>query len=1626
MSRGLISRPSALAAGLVLGGPRLLVRGAAPAVGAAAGAVAGTARAGVRGADFALRAARVTRAALPGAPRTWHTRTRTHLALREGTAEELRAAGQARAAAQRVDEAETAEHTAWRTGAPPVGGASRGEARRDAGLRDAGLQGEALRDEPLQGEAERGGAAAKRGAGQADPGVYAAERAGTTERGVRRDYVPDHGARRGDVPERGVWQGEAPEDGVRQGDAPEHGVRQHEVPDAEPARAGTPEAPQTAGPPEPQWPAADSGGRRDRPAEPFGTGGAEPSARPPEPRRRVEHLARRVAVALAEHPDVAFAYWDRGLARLVVAATEEAVGDRVRARAEALAVKHGLVPADDPVEELGHPGDPASVRTAAEALAADAVGAGAALIGSLLRLPPSPRLVTAVVTLLRENPRFRSWLRARLGNVRMEVALAVANAAVHGAGHTPTSLLLDGVLRTCQLAEAVVRTAAFESVHDQLCAPGRDSVPADPSVRPPLRTSPAQEYAAHASTGSIAGAVAALLVKHDIAEAAEAVLAGSPKAARYGPAAFHALLSASLSRGGVLVRDPDRLRQLEMAGTVVLHPSALRIPGDGADPWTEPVLDAARRAGLRVVVVDDPALADFTGLADQVVGADRPLSEVVDELRDEGGVVTVARPRPHDDVDVTSGLLHGDVAIALTDGDGQVVWGADVLAAHGLADVWRLLRAVPVARSVGRRSQTLARSGAALSGLLVAVGESRRGTPTPLPGLRHMPVDVSTVAALYTGARAALGVATARPPHPRPRVAWHALDPDDVQDRLKRETPPEPTVVEQATTRVRTAADTVLRLPALAPACWTLQLTGAVREELDDPLTPVLAVGSAASAILGSAVDALLVVGALDLNALVGGIQRLRAERALSGLLAQQKQKARVADSPDEEATTHVVDAARLDPGEVIDLKADDVVPADARLLWEDGLEVDESALTGESLPVDKGMDPTPRAPVAERRCMVFEGTTVVAGRAQAVVVDTGDRTEAARAVALAARVPPAAGVQARLQELTRKAMPLTMAGGAAVTGLSLLRGTPIRQAVSGGVAVAVAAVPEGLPLVATVAQLAAARRLSGEGVLVRAPRTLEALGRMDTICFDKTGTLTENRLRLVRVADSDGTVHKLDAPGADGPLRDAARACPTLNGDSARPAHATDEAVLDAAGPDDAWEQSEGLPFEAARGYAAAVGRDRGGAPVLVVKGAPETVLPACADLPSHASDTAHSLAGDGLRVLAVARRPLHEGEQATDVLEQDLRDLEFTGLLALADVPRETSTALVRGLREAGVRPVVLTGDHPQTAHAIATDLGWPDDATVVTGDELAAADRTARSRMLRDADVVARVAPEQKLQVVEALRDAGRVVGMVGDGANDAAAIRAADIGVGINARGSAAARNAADLVVTGDDLTVLIEAVREGRALWHSVADAIAILIGGNAGEVGFGIVGTLLAGSAPLSTRQMLLVNLFTDLFPAMAVAVTPTEDTTPDDPGDAPLGTSVLGAPLIRQIRHRALTTCLGATAAWLFGRFTPGTARRSTTMALCAVVGTQLAQTLADRRDSPLVRVTSLGSAVVLVALVETPGVSQLFGCTPLGPVAWAGVAAAITLALAGQRALPAVEEAVAKRWPGLASKLG
>jgi cation-transporting ATPase I len=527
----------------------------------------------------------------------------------------------------------------------------------------------------------------------------------------------------------------------------------------------------------------------------------------------------------------------------------------------------------------------------------------------------------------------------------------------------------------------------------------------------------------------------------------------------------------------------------------------------------------------------------------------------------------------------------------------------------------------------------------------------------------------------------------------------------------------------------------------------------------------------------------------------------------------------------------------------------------------------------------------------------------------------------------------------------------------------------------------------------------------------------LEALGRVDTICFDKTGTLTEGRLVVARLASVDGDLDDAD-PTARHLLVTAARACPAPDSDALEKVpHATDRAVLEAATREDdtleGWQPLQEVPFETNRGYAATLGRSDG-ATVLAVKGAPEVVLTLCngSSDGAQAREAADRLAADGLRVIAVAERQDVATESADDV-EGLVENLSLLGFVGIADRPRDDAVDAVRRLTDDGLRVVMVTGDHPLTARAIARVVGI-DDGDVVTGSELERMTEGQRVRRVSETSVFARVSPEQKVRIVEALRGAGCVVAMTGDGTNDAAAIRLADVGIGVAASGSTSARSAADLVVTDSDITRIHDALLEGRALWHRVRDAVSILVGGNAGEVAFMVLGTALAGRAPMNVRQMLLVNMLTDMFPALAVAVAHSPDdgkgndgkgndgkgSDASQSGDGTSGTERFdgsGAPvtaalregLARTVAVRGTATALGATTAWAVGRWT-GFSRRASSMGLAALVGTQLGQTLLMGRHSRLVVLTSLASAAVLFAAVETPGVSQFFGCTPIGPVAW------------------------------------
>ncbi len=1070
------------------------------------------------------------------------------------------------------------------------------------------------------------------------------------------------------------------------------------------------------------------------------------------------------------------------------------------------------------------------------------------------------------------------------------------------------------------------------------------------------------------------------------------------------------------------------------------------------EPFAIPLLQIANRTGARVVLRHVAGTQDLAASVAASHPSGTPLLKLVRELRTDRGPVMLitALHRDFASTDTLAALAVADVGVALDDPRAATPWTADIITGTDLAAAVRILSALPAARAASESSVNLAKGGTTLAGLLLVTGDTRTST-NPLALRRWLnPVNAAAASALVSGAFSASRVLRQPDPTPQPLTAWHALDPEIVYARLAGRT--RPLTVQPGAPAWRRVLEDLSYSPLVAPlrgpARQAGRLLDATLYELRDPLTPILAVGAAASAIMGSNVDALLVGGVMAVNALTGGAQRLRADAAAAELFAEQDQVARRVVVPTVATSRRRLDAARttertatvsassLRPGDVIDLVAPDVVPADARLLVAEDLEVDESLLTGESLPVDKQVDPV-AATDRDRASMLFEGSTIVAGHARAIVVATGVGTAAHRAISAVIDVESAAGVQARLRELTAKVLPLTLAGGAAVTGLAMLRRATLRQAVADGVAIAVAAVPEGLPLVATLSQLAAAQRLSARGVLVRAPRTIEALGRVDTVCFDKTGTLTENRLRVVRSVPA-ATAPRGPFPDSGDPqgahvLRAAGWAS-TQPEEGRGHAHATDEAILKAADSltsdgDSEWNLLAEVPFESSRGFAAAIGTLSTDPknPLLMLKGAPEVVLPRCrfanpqADR-DHAESLVHSLAEQGLRVLAVAQRSwVHETEDDddtdADAVDAAAHDLELIGYIGLADTARPSSRPLIEALVDADRNVVLITGDHPVTARAIARQLGLPPDARVITGAELAGLDEDAFAKLAADVQVFARVSPEQKVQIVAALQRCGRVTAMVGDGANDAAAIRMADVGIGVSGRGSSAARGAADIVLTEDDLGVLLDALVEGRSMWAGVRDAVTILVGGNVGEVLFTIIGTALGtGRAPIGTRQLLLVNLLTDMFPALAVAVTPQFDEPEADEYDteeeadearrayqrsvltAP--TPSLDAPLMRQIVTRGAVTAAGATAAWAIGRWTPGTERRTATMGLTALVTTQLAQTLLTRRHSPLVVATALGSSAVLVAIVQTPGVSHFFGCTPLGPVAWTGVAGATAAA--------------------------
>ncbi|MGH4007163.1 MAG: cation-translocating P-type ATPase [Pseudonocardiaceae bacterium] len=520
-------------------------------------------------------------------------------------------------------------------------------------------------------------------------------------------------------------------------------------------------------------------------------------------------------------------------------------------------------------------------------------------------------------------------------------------------------------------------------------------------------------------------------------------------------------------------------------------------------------------------------------------------------------------------------------------------------------------------------------------------------------------------------------------------------------------------------------------------------------------------------------------------DAAIGAIQQLRAEQAIAALDRTAAQQVRVR----RDGAELTVPAADLVVGDVVCLAAGEGVPADCRLLHADGLETDESSLTGESLPVAKTPAPSDADALAERSCMLYAGTAIAAGRGTAVVVATGADTAAGQA-SDGARAPRT-GVEARLESLAAQATPIALGAGAATIVSNLARGRPLPETLATGVSLAVAAVPEGLPILATAAQLAAGKRLAAQGVLVRNVGAVEALGRVDVLCVDKTGTLTEGILRVASIHDGLQSAALTSLGTGHQHILATAAAVAAATPPQRRRPGSTDDAIATAAAefPPPPVPLDE-LTYESGRGYHAVTFAD-GDGPVLAAVGAPETLLAQCThwrhpsggrvtlDQPcrSHLDELVDSLAGTGGRVLAIVSRRLVTVPESP-LTSDDVTHLDLTGFLVLADPPRPEARDALERITRAGVRPVIITGDHPATARRLATELGvLPDGATVLTGPELDELEDEALDALLPTLAVCARVTPAHKARLVTAYRRLGHCVAMTGDGVNDAAAIRLA---------------------------------------------------------------------------------------------------------------------------------------------------------------------------------------------------------------------------------------------------------
>jgi Ca2+-transporting ATPase len=719
---------------------------------------------------------------------------------------------------------------------------------------------------------------------------------------------------------------------------------------------------------------------------------------------------------------------------------------------------------------------------------------------------------------------------------------------------------------------------------------------------------------------------------------------------------------------------------------------------------------------------------------------------------------------------------------------------------------------------------------------------------------------------------------------------WHTLDPQAALGQLGSDEQHGLSSAEARVRRMRYGANALTERAARSKLRMLLS-------QFTDFMVLLLIAAAVISGLIGDAKDTAVILGIVILSALVGFAQDFRAARAIAAL----KRLAAPGCVVLRDGQQRSLAAEELVPGDIVLLEAGNAVPADLRLLETVDLSIGEAALTGESLPVEKHsvamLDPD--LPIADRRDMAFKGTSVLSGRGRGLVIATGMATELGRiAHMLEAEEGTRTPLQQRLSVFGRQIAVGALLICALVFAIGLLRGEPVMEMLLVALSLAVAAVPEALPAVVTVLLALGAARMARDRALIRRLPAVETLGSVTTICTDKTGTLTRDEMRAVGVfidghRGTPDTLRPKDEPARS--LLIALALCNdvAVQEDGMVRGDPTEQALwrLAADAGIEKWEcertdpRVRELPFDSDRKRMTTIHAAAGGF-VGYTKGAPEAVLARCTHLATAqgAQDldrdamaaVADAMAEDGLRVLAVAVRHWAACPGGDDPgIEQGLTLLGFVGLL---DPPRPEAKASVATCGAAGINVIMITGDHPVTARAIAREVGLADGSSgVLTGRELRDLSDAQLQARIQDVTVYARVDPAQKLRLVAALQHADEVVAMTGDGVNDAPALARAEIGVAMGRSGTDVAREAASLVLLDDNFATIVVAVREGRRIYDNIRKFVRYIVTCNSGEI-WTMLGALCLGlPLPLLPIQILWMNLVTDGLPGLALAAEPAE-----------------------------------------------------------------------------------------------------------------------------------------------------